>query len=287
MDSSDITVKLLDDDGNVQTEKQISKNLLKSKSNTIKEMFDDIAVSEVCIPMSEIPVKTWDEIESLWKLWDAPYSRNGNFGKLATKGLLAKKTLGEIVYLLNSLEYLHEPNGWFVSSIDSSETSLSSEKVNSNGCYYGRYYYAASLSDQAVLELAERILTFPNNGYEPALQHLKPRLKELVINSMGRKSRSYEYWMNPKNVRLHRRTFMFEYPNMFKEIISKSPETITIPQAVVLVKILKEDELGRYMTEDGRIIDEFKIYNTIDKNIRREVEHYFSPNGCCSCCTIL
>ena len=273
---SDITVKLLDDDGNVQAERQACAYLLKSRSSTIKEMFDDIPVSEVCIPMSEIPVERWDEIESLWKQWDVPSSPNEISGKLATKRLLAKKTLGEIVYLLNSLEYLHEPNGWFVSS-------LSSEEANSNGYYY----YAASLSDQAILELAERILTFPINGYEPVLQQLKPRIKELVINSIGRKSKTATTcWLNGMNARKGRRTFMLENRNTFKEIISKSPKTITFPQVVVLITILQEYDLGQYMAEDGRIIDEFKIYKTIDKNIRREVERYFSPS-CCSCCTIL
>ena len=88
------------------------------------------------------------------------------------------------------------------------------------------------------------------------------------------------------NARKGRRTFMLENRNVFKEIISKSPKTITFPQVVVLITILQEYDLGQYMAEDGRIIDEFKIYKTIDKNIRREVEHYFAPTGCCSC-TIL
>ena len=243
----------------------------------------------------------------MWKLWDVPYSPNENSGKLATKRILAKKTLGEIVYLLNSLEYLQEPNGWLVSPITSSlaeakyadyvayqassspvlrhllKTRLTkSEEVNSDSFYD---YYPASLSDQAVLELAQRILTVPTNGYEPALQQLKPRIKELVINSMGRKVKSgdYCYWMS-NAYRIRR--FMIKHPKkLFIESILKS-QSITIPQAAVLVKILQKDELEAYMTEDGRIIDEFKIYKTIDKNIRREVEHYFAPTGCCSC-TIL
>ena len=155
MDSA-ITMKFLDEDGNVQAQRQVSADVLKSKSNTLKEMFNDIPVSEVSIPASELPVKVWDEIESLWALRDSKKT-------LAADWRLGTKSLGEIVQILNSLEYLHEPNQYTVLF-------------------------------EIISVLARQIKCEPSKGHQPILQQLKPRLSRLVINSMFPRSKLYETW---------------------------------------------------------------------------------------------
>jgi hypothetical protein len=156
---SDITVKLLDDDGNVQAQRQVSADVLKSKSNTLKEMFNDIPVSEVSIPASELPVKVWDEIESLWTFWDSKeecVSMMGIYIKLATKNL------DELVQISNSFEYLDESNEVLASSL-------------------------------ALASLDHEIKEDLRKGHEPVLQLLKPRLSRSIVDSILSEFKDYEF----------------------------------------------------------------------------------------------
>ena len=246
MDST-VTLKLLDDDGNVQVEKQMRTHVLKrlkSKSNTINEMFGDIPVSEVSIPTSEISVKTWDEIESLWTLWDS--KQNPNESLVAVSQQLSRKRLDEIVYILNGLEYLHELNKLSVSSI-------------------------------AIPVLGSRILNEPNKGHEPVLQQLKPRISRLVIDYMLSQYEECEiYDLNDR--------YKFPPSYSFKKVQFKftAPEYVTIPQAVVLWKIMSGCKLQSFKIDD-KTVNEKKIYQTLDEHTRYKMEDNFMfDHGCCT-----
>lgn len=245
MDSK-IMVQFMDDDGNVQAEKQIREHLLKDSSGTLKGMLEDISTSSISIPMSQVSVKTWDEIESLWTLWDSKHDRKR--AAIAVSNQLATKSLDELVCILNSLEYLHEPN-----------------KV--------------SFSSVAIFTLEHQIKDDLRKGHEPVLQQLKPRLTRLVIDSMLSEFKKcviedgYEIERFPPSSYLPLKVFEFT-----------APEYVTISQATVLWKIMKGIKLQSFML-DGKNVDEKKIYKSLDDSTKCKMENNFLVHDWC--CAIL
>lgn len=243
MDSK-IMVQFMDDDGNVQAEKQIHEHLLKNGSGTLKGMLEDISTSSIPIPMSQVSVKTWDEIESLWTLWDSKHDRKE--AAIAVSNQLATKSLDDIGYIVRSLEYLHETN-------------------------------EASVLSVAILGLVRQIQREPRKGHAPALQQFNPRLTRLVVDSMLSQFKKcliddrFDRQRFPPSSLFLKRNFEFT-----------APEYVTISQATVLWKIMSGYRLEKFRI-DNKNVDEKKIYKSLDDFTKYKMENNFESNyWCCT-----
>jgi hypothetical protein len=167
---------------------------------------------------------------------------------------LVIKRLDEMIEILNGLEYLHE----------SDEDSVSSGAI-----------------PLLAYQIKERL-----GGCELVSQQLKSRLTKLVVDLMFPSNKLYKVW-NCEQKAIEASVFVITGDSFdFKKVTYQPPENITISQAIVLFKIFNRHRLKEHILADGRVIDELKIYNTIDKDARRDVDSYFNPNGFSSC-TIL
>ena len=238
MDSA-ITVKFLDEDENIQAEKQVPKHLLKSHSSYLKEMLKDLSSLEVCIPIYEVSIETWDEVELLWTLLD---SKEKEEAQAAISDQLAKKSLDEMIQLSNSLDYLNDKKMSVMSAIAS--------------------------------RLADQIQENPHKGHEPAFQQLNPRAKRLVVDSILLEFKDCEVFDFPNfdwekfppdpNQRLKKIPFKFI-----------APAYATIPQAVVLWKIMSSHRLQKFKVSDDTSINENKIFESLDELTKRKITNYY------------
>lgn len=147
-----VTLQFLRTSETIQAEKVVDAGLLKDHSKTCKALLKTIPDKIVPLQVSEVPVKTWDTIESLWKLMD---QKKDN--KVVTR--LGKLSLHSMVQLSNSLEYLHETPGL--------------KSLNKT-----------TLLGIVISHITERIKSNPRDGFADVVQQLKPRLNQSIAHEI-------------------------------------------------------------------------------------------------------